>query len=102
MSSTKKTSKALIERLAKERKKSIQMIEIDCSICWQWFEKEDMERYEVEIANQIKLQTEHIEVVFLAQASMEGAKKYLTNEKYEVVSSPEFGVKRYLEKVEMI
>jgi len=80
--STKKTSKTLLENLAIEIQKPIQLFEIDCRDCWHWFEKGDYHNYEKEIANQIKSNANNCEVIFIAQASMEGAKKYLSNEKY--------------------
>jgi len=97
--STKNTSKSLLEKLAKEIKKPIQIIEIDCQHAWEWFEKGVMNNYEFEIASQIKNVAKNVEAIFLAQASMEGAKKYLVEETFEVVSSPEFGVSKILEKI---
>ncbi len=97
--STREISKELIEGLANKNGKSIRIVEIDCSHCWNWFEKGNLEKYELEIANQIQTKADNCEAVFLAQASMQGAKNHLTNEKYQVLSSPEFGVKTYLELV---
>lgn len=98
-STTKAVSLQLINRLAKEIQKPINIFEIDCHHCWSWFEKGELKKYEFEIASQIKKQVSDCDVIFLAQASMEGAKKHLTNEKYEVVSSPEFGIKNYLKYI---
>nr|WP_320000578.1 hypothetical protein [uncultured Draconibacterium sp.] len=39
-----------------------------------------------------------VDVIFLAQASMEGAKKYLKQIKKEVLSSPEFGISELIKK----
>ena len=97
LDSTKEISKKLLEEIADETSNSIHITEIDCSDFWRWFEQGDIEKYEVGIANRIKQKSANFEVVFLAQASMEGAKKYFLDEKYKVVSSPEFGVKKYLE-----
>ncbi len=99
IASTKKISQALIEEIAKINQKPINLFEIDCQSCWNWFEKGEFEKYEREIANQIKNKADKYEVVFLAQASMEGAKNYLKNENYKVVSSPEYGMKNYIEKI---
>lgn len=98
LDSTKEKSKSLIEKFANKRK-SIQIIDINCSHCWIYFEEENVEKYESEIANQIKQLSDNCEVVFLAQASMEGAKSPLESEDFEVVSSPEFGVRKYLDMI---
>lgn len=95
--STKEKSMELLKKMAKRINKQIEIKELDCQHCWTWFEKGDFESYEVEIANQIKKMGNNCEVIFLAQASMEGAKKHLEKEKYEVVSSPKFGVQKYIE-----
>lgn len=99
VNSTKSVSKELIEKLAFNAKKTVQIFELNCEHCWDWFEKGDINRYEIEIANQIKSSANKCELIFLAQASMEGAKKYLTDVDYEVVSSPKFGVEKYLELI---
>jgi len=97
--STRQISKQLLKNMASQQSKSIEIIEIDCSHCWDWFTKGDFERYEMDIANTIKNQSNKMGVVFLAQASMEGAKKYLEYEKYEIVSSPEYGMRTFIEKI---
>ena len=94
--STKKVSKALLEEVASKTHRSIEMIEINCLSSWDWFEKGDLSKYERSIATQFKKLADNCEVIFLAQASMEGAKKYLSKEKYEVVSSPQYGVETFL------
>ena len=97
--STKVVSQRLIENLANAIQKPVEIVEIDCQSSWQWFEKGDLERYELEIVTQIKKLANDCEIIFLAQASMEGTAKYLKNEDYRIVSSPEFGVKKYLELI---
>lgn len=99
INSTKEKSKALLIKIAHKQGKQIKINEINCEECWQWFEKGDFEKYSKEIAIQIKQKEEDCEVIFLAQASMEGAKKYLKNEKYKTVSSPKFGVEKYVELI---
>jgi hypothetical protein len=95
--STKKISKKLIERIASLRNKRIKILEIDCSNCWHWFMEDNIKKYEEEIANTIRSQFNEFDVVFLAQASMQGAQIHLNNEDYKVVSSPAYGVKKYIE-----
>lgn len=95
--STVEVSKQLLEGLAVESNKSIKIIEIDCSSSWRFFESGDIEKYELEIARRIKQEEVTSEAIFLAQASMEGAKEYLKEEAFQVVSSAEFGVRSYLD-----
>lgn len=97
--STKEKSENLLNKIAKKQDKQIRIKEINCEECWQWFENEDFEKYSKEIANQIKQNDDDCEVIFLAQASMEGAKKYLENKKYKTVSSPKIGIEKYIELI---
>ena len=94
--SAKEKSRRLLEEIAQSRQRQIRISEIDCTSCWHWFEKRDMDKYEAGIAQLIKAYSATLEVVFLTQASMDKAKNHLVNEKFKVVSSPEFGVKKYL------
>ena len=50
------------------------------------------------IAKKIKSFENDVEVVFLAQASMEGSINYLKDFSKKIYSSPEFGIKEYLTK----
>ncbi|MEH0154966.1 hypothetical protein V6R21_12545 [Limibacter armeniacum] len=68
----------------------------DCSAAWAHFENGNMEAYELAIADFIKSVAEEADAVFLAQASMEGAKKYLTTLNIEIVSSALLGVRYFL------
>ncbi len=94
--STQKKSNELVQETAEKKGKEIKIHEIDCQHCWTWFEKGDSYKYEIEIANQIKKTGNNCDVIFLAQASMEGAKKFLLKEKYKTVSSPKFGVEEFI------
>ena len=98
--STKVISLDLLQQTAKELNKRIQITECDCTHCWPYFEAGDIKQYETEIAKTIRAKTNQSEVVFLAQASMEGAAKYLEDLKQAVVSSPEFGIKTLLQSLE--
>ena len=94
--STKKTSQQLILQTAARQQKKIQLLHADCSHCWQYFEAGNIEKYEKSIAEHLRKISQDAEVIFLAQASMEGAKKYLVDIQSIVVSSPAFGVKTFL------
>lgn len=94
--STKKTSQQLILQTAARQQKTIQLIDADCTHCWPYFEEGNIAKYERSIAQHLRQISQEVEVIFLAQASMEGAKKYLVDIKPIVVSSPEFGVKTFL------
>lgn len=95
--STKEVSKDLILKTADRLDKTVEVIECDCSPFWKYFENKDMSNYEKKIAENIQLLEAQVDVMFLAQASMEGAITYLTNFKKEVFTSPEFGIKTLLE-----
>lgn len=97
--STKEKSVNLLIEIAEKQGKQINIKEINCEECWHWCEKGDVEKYCNEIANQIKHTDGDFEVVFLAQASMEGAKRYLENTRYAAVSSPRIGVEKYIELI---
>lgn len=96
INSAKKQSIELFENLSLELQKTIHIKELDCQHCWDWFEQNDIDRYEKEIAKQITKLNSDCEVIFLAQASMEGSKQYLSEEKFKIFASPTFGVRHYL------
>ena len=91
--STRSASANLITNTAKTMHKEVTIIDINCSAAWPHFEKKNMKRYDEVIADTIKEQAENVEVIFLAQASMEGTKEHLKALTKEVLSSPEFGVR---------
>ena len=97
--STLAISKKLLEDCAESLKKTVDIVEYDCSDYWEYFENGDMKGYEKGIADIIRLKKIDVEVVFLVQASMANAKNYLGDFKLGVVSSAEFGVKSLLEQV---
>jgi len=97
-SSTERVSSNLIQRIANNKNKEVEILTCNCSESWIHFENNDFEKYEKTIASKIKKIATKADVVFLAQASMEGVKKHLPNLGIEVFSSPEFGIKNYLNK----
>ncbi|PKH49358.1 hypothetical protein CXF68_01050 [Tenacibaculum sp. Bg11-29] len=97
-SSTERVSSNLIQRIANDKNKEIEILICDCSESWIHFENNNFEKYEKTIASKIKKVATKADVVFLAQASMEGVKKHLLNLGIEIFSSPEFGIKNYLNK----
>ncbi len=94
--STYDMSLGLISAAAKVQHRMLSVKGIDCTEAWSFFEKNDMEAYSKLIAQKIQAYAQEVEVVFLAQASMEGAKAYLSDFEREVYASPEFGVKQIL------
>nr|WP_321485777.1 hypothetical protein [uncultured Draconibacterium sp.] len=96
--STKKVSENLLLKVSSELNKQIEILNCDCSEFWSYFEKKDFRGYEKGIAKKIELLESKVDVIFLAQASMEGAKKYLKQIKKEVLSSPEFGISELIKK----
>lgn len=97
--STKTISKDLICKLAIEQNREIEVVNCDCSSEWTYFEHKDLIKYEKGIAEKIKHIAPKVDVIFLAQASMEGAKKYLTDIEKDILSSPEFGIKELMKKI---
>ena len=97
--STKAISLDILQQTAKQQDKHIQIMECDCTHYWPYFEAGNIKKYETEIAKTIREKTKKSEVVFLAQASMEGAALYLKDLKPAVVSSPEFGIKTLLQSL---
>lgn len=100
VSSTKNASQELLIQTAYLQKKKIEIIELDCTDSWQYFEQGNLEEYKKSIATQVKKYEPKTDAIFLAQASMSGAKNYLSELEIEICSSPEFGVKTFLEKIE--
>lgn len=94
--STKIVSKNLLLHVAGE--KEINIIECDCSSSWKYYEANDFNMYARSIAATIKKMEHEVDVIFLAQASMEGCKEFLMDFSKDIHSSPEFGVKEYLTK----
>ena len=94
--STKESSENLLQRMAAELNTAVELVDCNCTDSWVHYENDDFDSYERSIAKTIKLFENKVDVVFLAQASMEGAKDYLPNFNIEVLSSPKFGVREYL------
>lgn len=96
--STKKVSENLILNISKKHKKNIEIVDCDCSSSWKYYETNDFENYAKSITKKIKSIENDVEVIFLAQASMEGCMNYLKDFSKKIYSSPEFGIKEYLTK----
>lgn len=94
--STKTVSENLMLNIATEKGKHIEMINVDCSNLWSYFETGDLDSYSKGIAENTINKASEVDVFFLAQASMAGAKKHLEHLDKEVFTSPEFGIKELL------
>ena len=94
--STASISKKLLEDISKNNLKKISIIDCDCSEQWIHFEKNNIKEYEQNISNSIKKIEKNTDVIFLAQASMDGVKKILTNFKIDILSSPRYGVEQII------
>lgn len=95
--STVPISKKLIEDSAAKIGKNVEVILIDCSSCWPHLQSGDTNLYERKIAELIRKNDSNSEAIFLAQASMENAKALLADFEKEVIGSPDFGVRYYLD-----
>lgn len=94
--STKAVTLGFIDETIYLQKNKVEIVECDCTHCWKDFEAKDFDKYELGIAEEIKKNQQNGAAIFLAQASMEGAKKYLSDFDQVIFSSPEFGVKYLL------
>lgn len=94
--STKKISEELLYKTALDKNKNIQIVNCDCTGSWKYYERNDLLNYSKSIAERLMDFESQVEVIFLAQASMEGAKTYMKDFSKEVFSSPDFGVRSYL------
>tara|TARA_B100000809_G_C15092612_1_gene513791 strand:+ start:977 stop:1594 length:618 start_codon:yes stop_codon:yes gene_type:complete len=97
VNSTKEISTNLLFATAKQLGVKIEIVNCDCSKHWIHFESGNQEKYEKQIATSIKSIEDDVDVVFLAQASMESVKKNLSNFNKEIFSSPEYGVRNLLQ-----
>ncbi|MGD1889773.1 MAG: hypothetical protein ACFB15_04110 [Cyclobacteriaceae bacterium] len=97
--STRRVSHDLIVTIASQQNKPVEIVDCDCSSAWIYYENQDFDQYAKTIAERIKTYASEVDVVFLAQASMENAKKYLTDFPKEIYASPEFGVRSYLQQI---
>jgi len=93
--STKAISERLLWNSAKKINKDIEIVSCDCSTHWQHLNAGNIQAYYEGIATSINSIEDKTEVIFLAQASMEGVKKHLTTDK-EVCTSPEYGISTIL------
>ncbi|MFC2109728.1 hypothetical protein ACFLRU_01270 [Bacteroidota bacterium] len=94
--STKKISERLLLDISSNLEKDITILNCDCTEFWPNYEAKNYEAYEKGIAEKIKSIEPKVDVVFLAQASMENTKKHLSHLKKEVLASPEFGILQLL------
>ena len=97
--STWEASKRLVLSEAEKIGKKVEVIRFDFTACWKNFEAGNFEAYERGIAELIKADDSEAEAIFLAQASMQNAKSYLEDYEKEVLASPEFGVRVYLNRL---
>lgn len=96
--STENSSSELLNKAASIVNKTIHITPINCSEHWQHYETKNFNLYERGIANTIESIADTVDVIFLAQASMEGALKHLNHLKEKIKTSPEFGVSYLLTK----
>jgi len=99
VASTRMVSRQLLESVARKNEKKIEIIDCDCTDSWRHFLSNDMEKYYKGIYRKVNNNYNKGSVIFLAQASMEGVKKYFSGEDVDIFSSGEFGVKKYLETI---
>jgi len=96
--STKQVSHDLIVKTAQEQNREVVIVDCDCSSAWVHYESNDLDQYAKVITERLKTYAAEVDVIFLAQASMEHAKSYLADFSKDIYASPEFGVKSYLSR----
>ena len=95
--STKVISENLLLSEAQKINKTIDIVPIDCSSAWEYYESKDFDKYEQSVAQTINENHENVDVIFIAQASMQGAIKLLEHIDKPMLTSPEYGVKSFVE-----
>lgn len=95
--STLTVSKALLQSTAEKANKEIKIFECNCSASWPYFMQGNIDFYLKSIAQKIQTFEYEVDAVFLAQASMEGAKAYLRKYANKIYASPEFGIRELLD-----
>lgn len=100
--STKLVSEKLLFEEANKIDKKIKITNIDCSSAWKFYESDDFENYAKSIASSVMKYQNQVDVIFLAQSSMEGAKDYISFFHKGVYTSPEYGVQQYLKEADKI
>ena len=96
VASTVGPTRALLDDVARISGSTVELIEIDCASAWTFFETGDMSAYHSAIAVSVRAaaKASDLDVVVLAQASMDGAVGLLGGEAYRVLSSPQPAVDR--------
>ncbi len=97
--STKAISLRLLEQMAAESNKSVDFILCDCTSSWSYFENKEYELYQKDIASKIRSFESQADVIFLAQASMDGTQQYLSETTTEIYTSPGIGLKTILKQI---
>ena len=95
--STKVISENLLLSEASKINKTIDILPIDCSNAWKYYESKDFDKYERSIAETINENYKKVDVIFIAQASMQGAIKLLEHIDKPMLTSPEYGVKSFVQ-----
>ena len=95
--STLMVTMELLHAVADKNGKKVSCSMIDCTSAWPHFESGDLEAYDNEISNIISKESLNVDVVYLAQASMDGVERTLSDQLgKEVLSTPLFCVNAYL------
>lgn len=97
--STKAITLDLLKQLAVDANTSVELILCDCTSSWKYFENGEYKLYQKDIASKILPFKNQVDVIFLAQASMDGAQQYLAKGKPAVYTSPEIGLKAILKQI---
>ena len=96
LASTLQPTKELIQTVAAEAGKEIEMIDLVCESAWAKFEADDQAGYLQEIAQALQQNASAGDVIVLAQASMAAATDLCPDLPIPVLSSPRLGLEAAL------
>lgn len=97
--STLNVSVDLLQSIAMDLNKEIVIEPIDCTSSWSFFERSDISGYSQSISEMVLKSIDDVEVVFLAQVSMDGVEDICSNQsEKEILSSTYLGVKIFLKR----
>lgn len=96
--STLGPTRALVESVARQAGKTIDIDMVHIEDAWPHFERGDRGAYEEAIATHLRTLNPTPRIILLAQASMAGAADRLADLDCEILSSPRLGAKAAIEK----
>ncbi|WP_285725098.1 aspartate/glutamate racemase family protein [Psychromicrobium xiongbiense] len=92
LNSTLEPTRALLAEVAAEAKRDVEISLVTASGAWAQFESGDLNGYHASIEHAARTLADSVDVIVLAQASMAGAERRLTDLTIPVLSSPRVAI----------